>query len=80
MGLFSGKELSKESWMSVLTFILCVTCAGCVLYSIVLYYIVLYCIVPFAPRELIPFSVFIFCYQLDLDLHRHMETQAKSFL
>lgn len=39
-----------------------------------------YFIVPFAPGELIPFSVFIFCYQLDLDLHRHMETQAESFL
>lgn len=70
-GLFSGKELSKEPWMSVPpSFGVSVTSAGSTPY----------CIVPFAPGELIPFCVLIFCYQLDLDLHRHMETQAKSFL
>lgn len=36
-------------------------------------------ILPFAPGKLIPYSVFILCYQLDLDLHGHRETQAKSF-
>lgn len=53
--------------MSVLTFTLCVSpMLGTP-------------ILPFAPGELIPYSVFIFCYQLDLDLHRHVKTQAISF-
>lgn len=70
-GLFSGKELSKEPWMPVLTSTLC---------QRHLYWDHSYCIMPFALGELIPFCVFIFCYQLDLDLQRHMEIQAKSFL